>query len=101
MTNDEILDRTELIFANGYENLKLYFMIGLPTETDEDVHGIVETGSRFRETALLYHPKHRVDVTVSVSSSLRSPSSLEHWLTKPRAFSRSKTELMCRSSCSS
>ena len=31
-TNDEILDRADLIFASGIENLKLYFMIGLPTE---------------------------------------------------------------------
>ena len=30
VTNDEILDRAELIFANGIENLKLYYMIGLP-----------------------------------------------------------------------
>jgi radical SAM superfamily enzyme YgiQ (UPF0313 family) len=31
VTNDEILDRAELIFASGIENLKLYYMIGLPT----------------------------------------------------------------------
>jgi radical SAM superfamily enzyme YgiQ (UPF0313 family) len=37
ITNDEILDRAELIFASGMENLKLYYMIGLPTETDEDL----------------------------------------------------------------
>ena len=30
VTNDEILDRADLIFANGIENLKLYYMIGLP-----------------------------------------------------------------------
>jgi radical SAM superfamily enzyme YgiQ (UPF0313 family) len=36
VTNDEILDRADLIFANGIENLKLYYMIGL-TETDEDL----------------------------------------------------------------
>ena len=33
VTNDEILEKTDLIFANGIENLKLYYMIGLPTET--------------------------------------------------------------------
>ena len=32
ITNDEILDRAELIFSSGIENLKLYYMIGLPTE---------------------------------------------------------------------
>ena len=40
MTNDEILDRADLIFASGIENLKLYYMIGLPTETDEDLVAI-------------------------------------------------------------
>ncbi len=40
MTNDEILDRADLIFRSGIENLKLYFMIGLPTETDEDLAAI-------------------------------------------------------------
>ena len=37
VTNDEILDRAALIFASGFENLKLYYMIGLPTETDDDL----------------------------------------------------------------
>ena len=40
VTNDEILAATELIFANGIENLKLYYMIGLPTETDDDLVAI-------------------------------------------------------------
>ena len=40
VTNDEILDRADLIFASGIENLKLYYMIGLPTETDEDLVAI-------------------------------------------------------------
>src|SRR5690242_6343069 len=40
VTNDEILERAEVIFANGIENLKLYYMIGLPTETDEDLESI-------------------------------------------------------------
>jgi len=42
VTNDEILDRADLIFANGIENLKLYYMIGLPTETDDDLVAIRE-----------------------------------------------------------
>ena len=40
VTNDEILDRAGLIFNSGIENLKLYFMIGLPTETDDDLVSI-------------------------------------------------------------
>ena len=37
VTNAEILDKTDLIFASGMDNLKLYYMIGLPTETDDDL----------------------------------------------------------------
>ncbi len=40
VTNAMILERAELIFASGIENLKLYYMIGLPTETDEDLVAI-------------------------------------------------------------
>lgn len=37
MTNDEIVERADMLFASGVENLKLYFMIGLPTEEDADL----------------------------------------------------------------
>ena len=37
VTNEQILDRADLVFRSGLENLKLYYMIGLPTETDEDL----------------------------------------------------------------
>ncbi len=40
VTNEQILDKASLIFDAGIENLKLYYMIGLPTETDEDLVAI-------------------------------------------------------------
>src|SRR6185369_11114857 len=40
ITNDQILDRADLIFRSGIENLKLYFMIGLPSEEDADLMAI-------------------------------------------------------------
>ena len=40
ITNEEILDRAELIFSTGIESLKLYYMIGLPTEDDADLVAI-------------------------------------------------------------
>src|SRR6476619_3611665 len=52
VTNDEILDRAELIFANGIENLKLYYMIGLPTETVEDLLAIRDLTLQMREIML-------------------------------------------------
>ncbi len=42
LTEDEILTTCANAFAGGWSNVKLYFMLGLPTETDEDVLGIAE-----------------------------------------------------------
>ena len=56
VTNDEILDRAELIFASGIENLKLYYMIGLPTETDADLVAIRDLTLQLREI-MLKHAK--------------------------------------------
>ena len=54
VTNDEILAAAELIFSSGMENLKLYFMIGLPTETDEDLVAIRDLTLQLREIMLKY-----------------------------------------------
>lgn len=42
LTEDEILNTCAQAFSGGWNNVKLYFMLGLPTETDEDVLGIAE-----------------------------------------------------------
>ena len=42
LTEDEILSSCKNAFSGGWNNVKLYFMLGLPTETDEDVLGIAE-----------------------------------------------------------
>ena len=42
LTEEEILTTCENAFSGGWSNVKLYFMLGLPTETDEDVLGIAE-----------------------------------------------------------
>ena len=42
LSEDEILDTCARAFSGGWSNVKLYFMLGLPTETDEDVLGIAE-----------------------------------------------------------
>ena len=52
VTNDEILDRAELIFSSGIESLKLYYMIGLPTEDDDDLVAIRDLTLQLREIML-------------------------------------------------
>lgn len=44
VSEDEVLSTCAIAFAGGYPSVKLYFMLGLPTETDDDVRGIVELG---------------------------------------------------------
>jgi radical SAM superfamily enzyme YgiQ (UPF0313 family) len=67
VTNDEILDRAELIFASGIENLKLYYMIGLPTETDDDLVAIRDLTIQMRER-MVGHARGRGQIGRIVAS---------------------------------
>ncbi len=58
VTNEEIFEKVDLILSRGIENLKLYLMVGLPTEGEEDVDGIVELVQRIRGL-LLQHGRAR------------------------------------------
>jgi len=49
VTNEQILDKSGLIFRTGFENLKLYYMIGLPSETDEDLVAIRDLTLEMRD----------------------------------------------------
>jgi radical SAM superfamily enzyme YgiQ (UPF0313 family) len=51
-TNDEILDKATWIFENGIQNLKLYYMVGLPGEEHADVEGVVTLTERIRDRML-------------------------------------------------
>ena len=82
VTNDEILDRADLIFRNGIENLKLYFMIGLPTETDDDLVGIRDLTVQLRDIMMKYaRPKGQVGKIVgSVNPLIPKPGTAYQWL---------------------
>ena len=86
VTNEEILDRAELIFANGIENLKLYFMIGLPTETDEDLESIRELTLQMRDR-MLKHARSRGRlgrIIGSVNPLIPKPGTAYQWLAMER-----------------
>jgi radical SAM superfamily enzyme YgiQ (UPF0313 family) len=82
VTNDEILDRVELIFASGIENLKLYYMIGLPTETDDDLVAIRDLTLQMRERMLRYaRSKGQIGRIVgSVNPLIPKPGTAYQWL---------------------
>jgi radical SAM superfamily enzyme YgiQ (UPF0313 family) len=82
VTNDEILDRADLIFANGIENLKLYYMIGLPTETDDDLVAIRDLTLQMRDR-MLRHARSRGSVgriVGSVNPLVPKPGTAFQWL---------------------
>jgi radical SAM superfamily enzyme YgiQ (UPF0313 family) len=82
VTNDEILNRTELIFASGIENLKLYYMIGLPTETDDDLVAIRDLTLQMREIMLKHgRPRGRLgEIVGSVNPLIPKPGTAYQWL---------------------
>ena len=82
ITNDEILAAAELIFASGMENLKLYFMIALPTETDADLVAIRDLTLQLREV-MLKHARSRGHVgriVGSVNPLVPKPGTAYQWL---------------------
>jgi radical SAM superfamily enzyme YgiQ (UPF0313 family) len=82
VTNDEILSAAELIFASGMENLKLYFMIGLPTETDDDLTAIHDMTLQLRDV-MMKHARTRGHVgriVASVNPLVPKPGTAYQWL---------------------
>ena len=75
VTWDEIEKTCSIAFANGYSSVKLYFMMGLPTETMEDIEGIAETAQKVVD--LYYNTPHAkgrgVQVTISCSCFVPKP----------------------------
>ncbi len=78
VTEAHIEESSRRVFSRGWHRLKLYFMIGLPTEEDDDVRGIVETGQRMLRIGR-DHVGKRGEVTVSVSSHVPKPHTPLQW----------------------
>jgi radical SAM superfamily enzyme YgiQ (UPF0313 family) len=82
ITNDEILTAAELIFESGIENLKLYFMLGIPTETDEDLVAIRDLTLQLRDVMMKHaRTRGRVGRIVgSVNPLVPKPGTAYQWL---------------------
>ena len=77
VTEDEIIETAEAAVKAGWDNLKFYFMIGLPFETDEDVMGIYELVKRV--TYRCRTIRKRVNITASVSNFVPKPHTPYQW----------------------
>lgn len=76
ITEEEIMNTCRIAFEGGYATVKLYFMMGLPTETDEDIVGIAELAQRIVD--LFYSIENRpkgkgVQVSVSCATFVPKP----------------------------
>jgi len=73
ITEEELLDTCRVAFEGGWNSVKLYFMLGLPTETDEDVLAIAETSRAVLNTWKRYAKNKSRGVRISVSTSCFIP----------------------------
>ena len=82
ITTDEILAAADMIFSTGFDNLKLYFMIGIPTETDDDLDAIRDLALQLREIMLTHaRPRGHVGRIVgSVNPLVPKPGTAYQWL---------------------
>lgn len=79
---DELMETCSKAFNGGWTKVKLYFMIGLPTETDEDVCGVADLGQKVVDA--YYKCENRtkgkgVSVTLSTSSFVPKPFTPFQW----------------------
>lgn len=76
ITEDEIFRACKLAFDGGYTAVKLYFMLGLPTETDDDIRGIAELAKKICD--LFYQNPNRqrgrhIQISISCATFVPKP----------------------------
>ena len=76
---DEEIDNVAKAFEAGYDSVKLYFMLGLPTETDEDIAGIAAICSRLRELYFATRGKRGPNISVSCAVFIPKPCTPFQW----------------------
>lgn len=79
VSDEDILTSAKRIFERGYDRMKMYFIMGLPTETDEDVVGIIETARRVKAVAREQRMPRPPQITASVSQHVPKPHTPFQW----------------------
>ncbi|MCE5258841.1 MAG: TIGR03960 family B12-binding radical SAM protein [Chloroflexi bacterium] len=78
VTEDDLLRAAEAVFRHGWQRVKLYFMIGLPTETDEDIVEIARLAASILELGRKIRGR-MVEVSVTVSTFVPKPHTPFQW----------------------
>lgn len=83
INEEDIVKSTGMLFRGGWTNVKLYFMIGLPTETMEDVRGIADLAQKVLDVYFDIPKEERakqINITVSTSSFVPKPFTAFQWV---------------------
>ncbi|MFW5887407.1 MAG: TIGR03960 family B12-binding radical SAM protein [Bacteriovoracia bacterium] len=78
VTEQDLINTANNLFERGWSKIKLYFMIGLPTESDEDLMAIIDLAKKVKHVAYINKVK-RPDITVSVSTFVPKPHTPLQW----------------------
>ncbi|HEX4964853.1 MAG TPA: radical SAM protein [Thermoanaerobaculia bacterium] len=92
ITNQFLLEKIRLIFRHGFTQLKLYFILGLPGETMEDVQGILDLAARARAVMLEELSKKGTIGNVHLGASVLVPKPYTPWQREPMDDERSLKE---------
>ena len=81
VTQEDLLNTCRIAFEGGWNSVKLYYMLGLPTETDEDIRGIAEMANEVLHCWRLYakNKNRGVKITISTSCFIPKPHSPFQW----------------------
>jgi len=76
-SEENLLNTAKTVFSNGWSLMKFYFMVGLPTETDEDVVAIAELGHKTLKIGLQHN--RRAEINLGVSPFVPKPFTPYQW----------------------
>lgn len=82
VTEEDLINTATIAFEAGWRKLKMYFMVGLPTETQADLDGIVDLAYKMRALAMEVVPKSehgRVGITINVASFIPKSHTPFQW----------------------
>jgi radical SAM family uncharacterized protein/radical SAM-linked protein len=94
VTEEQLLETAERTFSRGFDRMKLYFIIGLPTEEDEDVLGIASVGKNALQVGK--RVGGRPKVTVSVSTHVPKPHTPFQWCAQVSLAETQRKQQMLR-----
>jgi radical SAM family uncharacterized protein len=98
VTEDDLLGACENAFKNGWTGVKMYFMVGLPTETDADVQGIVDVAAKVKAIGRTYMGG-RARVRVSTSNFIPKPHTPFQWCAQATAAELEPRHQLLRIGC--